>query len=257
MRCSAASASPGSCTPIPSPGCAATASGTSSQLLIDIERSRAEPGYGGVSLHDPAQRWVYVSPISWHPDGTRALWLETPRGSEASQPIREIRLRRVRLLDGAAGAPVPVATVPDHIPYAISGDEAEVTLRRALEPTVRGRVAGRHSGYLEIERTTGDLARGKAGSNMAEFVNFSDDGKNIYNGTESVISSFLEDTVYEADLELTGPITGEMRLRATWSPLTGQEPSRLRFETASDGRPASFGFARYGEKRHEIADLLP
>src|SRR5699024_3192453 len=73
--------------------------GNVESVLIDVEKSRHDPSYHGVALHDPTEHWVYVSPMSWHPSGTRAAWLEVPRGSERSRPIREVRIRRARLLD--------------------------------------------------------------------------------------------------------------------------------------------------------------
>lgn len=226
-------------------------------VLVDVARSQADAAYQGVALHDPAEEWVYVSPMSWHPDGTRAAWLETPRGSELSRPIRDIRIRRARLLDVTPGEPVPPAVVPDDVPYALRGDAAEQALWNPPEPETSARVAGRHSGYLEIERTLADPARGTAGTGEVRYVGYSDDGESVWTGVERVTSAFTADTVYEADVELSGPVSGEMRLRATWTPLVGPDPARLRFESAADGKPASFGFASYGDDRREISALLP
>ncbi|WP_454854867.1 hypothetical protein [Promicromonospora soli] len=226
-------------------------------VLIDVARSQADPAYPGVALHDPAEEWVYVSPMSWHPEGTRCAWLETPRGSELAQPIRDIRIRRARLLDVTPGEPVPPAAVPDEVPYALRGRAAEQALWSPPEPVTSARVAGRHSGYLEIERTLPDLARGTAGTGQVRYVQYSDDGESVWTGVERVTSSFTSDTVYEADVDLAGPVRGEMHLRATWTPLVGPDPVRLRVEHAADGKLASFGYARYGDERREISALVP
>lgn len=231
--------------------------GNAGPVLIDVETSRQDPAYRGVPLHDPAEEWVYVSPMSWHPHGDRAAWLETPRGSEHSRRIREIRVRRARLVDITPGEPVAPVAVPDHIPYAISGTAAERALREPSAPVTSGRIAGRHSGHIEFERVSADLTRGVAGSVTVHYVAFSDDGRSVYEGSESLVSSFSEDTVYEADVTLTGPVPGRMQLRATWAPSAATEPARLRFETAADGRPGTFGFARYGDQERNIADLVP
>jgi hypothetical protein len=226
-------------------------------VLVDVARSQTDPTYEGVALHDPAEEWVYVSPMSWHPDGTRCSWLETPRGSELAQPIRDIRIRRARLLDVVPGEPVPAAVVPDVVPYALRGEAAELTLWNPSEPVTSARVAGRHSGYLEIERTLPDPAHGTAGTGQVRYVRYSDDGDSFWSGLEHVTSGFVTDTVYVADVELAGPVPGEMHLRATWTPLVGPEPVRLCTEKAGDGRPASFGYARYGDQRLEISALVP
>jgi hypothetical protein len=226
-------------------------------VLVDIARSQADPAYQGVALHDPAEEWVYVSPMSWHPDGTRCAWLETPRGSELSQPVRDIRIRRARLLDVTPGEPVPPAAVPDGVPYALRGEDAEQALWNPPAPVTSARVAGRHSGYLEIERTLPDPASGTAGTGEVRYVGYSDDGESVWTGVERVTSAFTTDTVYEADVELAGPVPGEMHLRATWTPLVGPDPARLRFERAADGKAASFGYVRYGDQRLEISALVP
>ena len=231
--------------------------GNAGPVLIDVEKSRCEPAYQGVPLHDPAEEWVYVSPMSWHPQGDRAAWLETPRGSSQSRPIREIRVRRARLLDVTPGELVATAPIPAHIPYALSGDAAEQALLNPSASLASGRIAGRHSGHLEFDRVSADLTRGIAGSVTVRYVNFSDDGQSVYEGSESLVSSFVEDTVYEADVTLTGPVPGSMHLRATWAPLMAAEPARLRFDTVADGRPGTFGTARYGDQFRDIADLVP
>src|SRR5699024_12407120 len=132
--------------------------GTVGPVRLSVARSRRGPAYQGVALHAAAEGWVYVSPMSWRPDGTRCAWLETPRGSGHSQPVRDVRIRRARLLDVIPGEPVQPDTVPDEVPYALRGEAAEEALWNPQAPVTAARVAGRHSGYLEIERTLPDLA---------------------------------------------------------------------------------------------------
>ena len=43
--------------------------------LIDISASKAPGIYRGLNLNTHPE-WVFRSPMSWHPDGTRALWPE-------------------------------------------------------------------------------------------------------------------------------------------------------------------------------------
>jgi len=44
-------------------------------VLIDIERSINADGYQVMQLNDPTENRVYVSPMSWHPNGKKAMWL--------------------------------------------------------------------------------------------------------------------------------------------------------------------------------------
>ena len=66
-------------------------SGNIGPALIEIDRSLAEPDYMGYDLHDPEDKWVYCSPISWHPDGVSGMWNEVLRGE------KDMRIRIVRI----------------------------------------------------------------------------------------------------------------------------------------------------------------
>lgn len=223
-------------------------------VLIDIEKSMNEPGYEGVPLNNPDESWVYCSPMSWNPSGRKAMWLEVLRGSERPGTYREMRVRVAHLLDHEPSAPVPTRPTPSSAPYSISGVAAEQTLKKASAPVSSGRIAGTHSGYLEFEREAGDLSQGRAAASKITYVDYSDDGRTFYQGFEQTRSSFVSDTVYQAELELTGEHPGEMRLRATWS--GRQDGTRLLFDRDTDGQPKSHGFARYGGVQLNIEDLV-
>lgn len=219
-------------------------------VLIDIGRSKAEPGYQGVPLNSDDDSWVYVSPMSWHPDGTRTMWMEMRRGSgEGRQP--ELRVRVARLPEHAPGSAVPIAATPDVPPYAVVGDAARERLGRRTEVVPSGRIAGAHSGHLEFERSSD--GRG-TWSSVSRYVDFSDDGRTFYTGSERSSGSMATGAVYEADLAAEGELSGEMRLRATWSGV--QQGARLLFGTAEDGRAQSFGFARLGDTVARVEDLV-
>src|SRR5699024_1752889 len=108
-------------------------------VLINIERSQNEPGYQGVPLNSPDDSWVYISPMSWHPDGRRVLWPEMLRGSDQPGRLRQVRLRRAELLDHCPHPAVPVQPTPAEIPYALDGADAERALRRQGSPVGPGR----------------------------------------------------------------------------------------------------------------------
>jgi len=86
------------------------------------------------------------------------------------------------------------------------------------------------------------------------YVDYSDDGCSVYNGVERAGGSMAAGAVYEADLELTGEQSGEMRLRATWSGV--REGTRLLFDADADGQLRSHGFARFGDTVARVDDLV-
>ena len=219
-------------------------------VLIDIERSTTEPGYQGVPLNSDDDSWVYVSPMSWHPGGTRAMWMEMRRGS-GGDTGPDLRIRVAELLDHTpAAATAPVAT-PDRPPYGIVGTAAEEVLRRRARVVPSGRIAGAHSGYVEFERSSDGRGTWSA---SATYVGFSDDGTDVLNGYERSGGSMSTGAVYEAELQLDGGTSGEMHLRATWSGLG--EGTRLLFGRSEDGRPQSFGFARFGDDVARVDELV-
>jgi hypothetical protein len=44
---------------------------------------------------------------------------------------------------------------------------------------------------------------------------------------------------------MNGAEQGEMKFRAAFSKIAGNEPSKLLFEKAADGKPKSYGYATY------------
>ena len=220
--------------------------------LIDIERSMTDPGYVGVALNDPEGSWVYCSPMSWHPDGRRSMWMETLRGSRGDGGEPAMRIRIAKLHDVVPAEPVAAQTTPAAVPYGVTGAAAEELLKRAASPVPAGRIAGTHSGHLEFEREAG--GPGTPTSAVVRYVDYSDDGLRFYSGVERAVSSLTMGTEYEADVQLTGEEHGEMRVKACWSGV--QDGARLRFDLGDDGKPRSRGYVRYGENLLSIDELV-
>lgn len=212
--------------------------------LIDINRSINQPGYKGVQLTtDP--NWVYHSPMSWHPDGKRAMWLEVLRGSGYAKK----RIQKVNLLDYKPQKPVPIKPTTDNISYGIK----DLSVLSNVYPNVDGKIAGKKSGYIHYVRTTSSNFSAKA---EVQYVNFSDDGVNFYNGYEKINSNITSESRYEAKVQLTGAKKGEMNFRAAFSPMTDARPTRLLFDTDADGKPKSYGYTTYNGITLNIEDLL-
>jgi hypothetical protein len=214
-------------------------------VLIDVSKSKTEPGYMGVSLNDPEENWVYLSPMSWHPSGTKAMWPEMLRGKP-----KDKRLRIVELKDWKPGQALPVLKTPESIPFASDGRD-DGWLRPAEDGLAK--IAGKHSGFIEIAR--------KRGGSSTSYIHFSDDGKVFFEGYEKVYVTDAQETVYAADFkmrdEASGNVLGEMNCRLTFSQ-GGYGPENcvnLLFEPAEDGKPKSFGYARYEGELINVSDM--
>ncbi|WP_139991492.1 hypothetical protein [Paenibacillus paridis] len=213
-------------------------------VLIDIQRSMHEAGYQGIQLTTDEENWVYSSPMSWHPDGKRVMWPEMVRGSDGTH----MRLQTANLPDYKSEPAVPFTTTTDNIPYGIK----DLTVLNSVNPNIEGKIAGKHSGYMNYTRNV----TGYSGNTEAQFVNFSDDGENYYNGYEKNLYNAAEGCYYETAMQLTGSNQGEMNFRATFSALVGAEPVRLLFDIDADGKPKSYGYATYNGITLNIKDLL-
>lgn len=234
-------------------GVRAYRNGNIGPALIEIERSMNEPGYLGVPLYDPKQEWIYLSPMSWHPGGKKAMFLETLRADLTGDAGTQTRVRIVKLLDYQPAEAIWTAETPDEIPYA----SKDLSILNKLEPKdIAGKIAGKHSGYIDYMAVAPTAGSNYTGKTRSCYHNFSDDGVNFYNGYETVDYSYLgTENRYEADIKLTGEKLGEMKCQATFSGLSGATPLKLLFEADKDGNPKSYGFAEYNGTRLNMEDL--
>lgn len=225
-------------------------------VLIDIERSMHEPHYQGIALNDPQEEWVYYSPMSWHPGGKKAMWLEGQRSKTAgSSDRKKMRVRKVELLDYQPGATVAAMLIPDDIPYGFKGENGGESLRNTPSSDISGKIIGNHSGHITYTRQGQQPAPALMGSIEVTYTNFSDDGKTFYDGYEKSKFTFMGESSYEANLAMTGEQQGEMMLRATFSQSSYEKPPLLLFEAADDGKPKSYGYAKYKDEQLNIEDL--
>ncbi len=214
--------------------------------LIHIDRSMKEGrAYQGVDLSDPEGRWVYYSPMSWHPDSTRALWNEKTRLCEGNV---ECRLRVCRLLDKAPAEPVPAQRTPDaaQIPYSLPASEALKPVTMEFPLRIRG-----SSGMVENTLL-------ESGQLQTRYENFSEDGKTFYDGwirVKAPANMFMPgETTIESDLQVHGEHNGQMKLRLTLRS-DAQFQIYLNMDPAEDGQPKCMGFAEYDGLRRDVADM--
>jgi hypothetical protein len=221
-------------------GVRAARSGNVGPALIDIAASKTQNGYLGVNLNTKDD-WVFSSPMSWHPSGKTAMWLEVRRGSRAK------RMQRVRLPDYRPAAPVAAGTTPDAIPYGVS-DLAVVADYARASGDIDVKVYGKTSGYISYRRTPGGVIE-------KTYVDFSDDGRSVYSGTERTQADPRGRSTYTAKLKLTGPRPGEMDLKITFGPLGGELPAEIIFAPDSSGAPLTRGYAEYDGQRLSVDTL--
>ena len=205
--------------------------------LVTMERSVSDMKYTGVDLHDPGEEWIYYSPMSWHPSGKKVMWNERLRkdlGDRARVSIAE-------LLDYVPGDPVENAGVPENIPYAKPGVQS-----MSLVPKGKAKQAGLYSGKVITKSTL--LRKPKLVTTVYE--NFSDDGKTFINGFEKAETPGLlsvGNTVYDADITVTGEHTGEMKVHLVFERSGREDPVRIGKE--------SEGYAEYDGERISVSDM--
>jgi hypothetical protein len=64
-------------------------------------------------------------------------------------------------------------------------------------------------------------------------------------------------SVYEANVQLGGAITGTMALKITFGPLAGKDPAQIILAPDATGKPQSYGYSEYAGKRLEVSTLVP
>ncbi|MFK4870472.1 hypothetical protein [Novosphingobium sp. ZW T3_23] len=209
--------------------------------LIDIASSKTVPGYLGSNLSRD-ENWVFRSPMSWHPGGKKALWVEGKRGSDSR------RIRMVTLPDYRPGKAIAARTTPDAIPYA-STDLSIIPALAEKSRNIDVKVYGQKTGYIQYRRTPATIEK--------VYVGYSDDGKGTYSGSEMLKVNPQGNSVYQGNVRLEGKESGKMALKLTFGPLTGKLPAQIVFGSDANGDPQSFGYSEYAGKRLDVAALVP
>jgi hypothetical protein len=215
--------------------------GSIGPALIEIAASKNQEDYAGVNLNTQPE-WVFRSPMSWHPGGKKGLWIEGLRGGGAR------RIQIVELPDYRPGPAIKPKPTPDAMPYA-SSDLSVIPdlVKKARDIDVK--VYGRGSGYIHYRRTVTTIDK--------TYVDFSDDGKSVYSGRETMRSNPRGASVYTAQVQLSGPSPGVMDLQMTYGPLGGDHPASLVFAPDATGKPATRGYTEYDGRRLTADSLEP
>ena len=197
--------------------------------LVDVKKTLEEGrAYRGVDLGDPENRFVYYSPMSWSPSGTKAMWNERTRMTD---PGMKARLRVARLLDYVPAESVPAVPTPDVVPF---------------------RVCGKESGFVVSEE-------GEDGWKTVRYEHFSDDGRTFRDGeiaSKSPRSMYdAGENIFRADLTVTGEHEGRAEFTLTFTQKSLRDPVMLSFAPDEDGLPATRGYSEYDGVRVRAEDM--
>ena len=217
-------------------------SGSIGPALIDIAKSMTTESYLGTDLSTDEQ-WVFRSPMSWHPDSRKAMWIEGHRGDGV------VRIRMVSLPGYKAGPKIRARPFPREIPG--SSSDLSVVQKYALNAeNIDVKVYGRNSGFITYRRTPGGLIE-------KTYSNFSDDPRAVYSGSERLEADVGGRSTYTAKIRLSGPKPGVLDVRLTFGPLRSALPAQLIFDRDASGAPLTRGYAEYDGRRLNAEDLAP
>jgi hypothetical protein len=205
--------------------------------LVDIKRSQMEPGYLGINLATDVD-WVYRSPMEWAPDSKMAAWPELSQSGEGT------RIRIVELPDYKPGK--PVATVDSPVMPGSTTDLNKAFEFQALQQNIDVTVYGQHSGYITYKQLKTSATRS---THEKYYYNYADHPQAVWNGSEVMNANLGGNSVYTADITLTGKNPGVMKLKATFFRLGGTSlPARLIFDEDAAGEPQTGGYVTYDGK---------
>ena len=181
--------------------------------LLDQYGDRArlpEDGYTGQNLStapDDLTEYTHFGNFSWHPGSTRGIFWEQkdPKKVKQGEPLG--RLRMIRFTSRKPTTPLKSFT-PD-LKWAQNLEDL-----KPLDATIpsEGKLTGAVSGYATIsvqQPATGTTAEPLF---KIEYVNFSDDGTYVLNGTELRTNKlFARESSWSADIQVTGKRKGFLK----------------------------------------------
>ena len=207
-----------------------TRKGNVGPVLFVKEKSINDPNYHGIDLHDTEEKFVFCSPISWHPSNLKAIWPEVEKGTSNR------RLRKLEISNYTPSAYPKIENTTDNVPYALDMSEMDnIHYDKKTNGTIKGKKSGEiiyyNSGFSQIKQTV-----------KITYVNYSDDGKKFYNGEEEFIGDRTSKNIYKSNVILSGSESGQNNFTIT-------------FNTKSDLiKEETEGYATYGGKTIKAED---
>ena len=189
-------------------------------VLFDVEKSINEADYQGIDLHDQKEKFVFCSPISWHPSNLKALWPEVNKETQAR------RLIKLEIFGHNVGPYPEIKQTPDDIPYALNLSEIS---KVGFEKKMNGTIKGKNFGSIEYYNSGNGYTVTKQTVKLT-YKKFSDDGRNFYSGEEIFEGERGVKSVYISNVTLSGSESGKTDFKITFDN-SGEIPKLIKGET--------------------------
>ena len=197
--------------------------------VINIEESLKNPDYLGYDLHSEDEDWVYLSPMSWHPNSKKAMFSEVSKSGKK-------RIRIVNFNEYNPSKIIEKKTTPDNIKYAKTLD----SLKEPLDTETYGYFKGKEGNILFNKTST---------QYRTEYNNYTEDGEIFYNGYEQF--NYIGNPNPQitgkliSNVTMTGKKEGKMDLMITMN-MNGD----IVYE--DQGQKVTYGYVKYNGKELTI-----
>ena len=200
-------------------------------VLFEKEKSMNDPNYHGIDLHDQEEKFVFCSPISWHPSNLKALWPEIERGTSNR------RLRKLEISNYTPSSYPKIENTTDNVPYGLDMSEMD---KLNYEKETEGVIKAKYFGYIKYYNSGVSQTQ----TVKITYFNYSDDGKNFYNGEEIYYGERNVKYEYSSNIVLSGNENGENNFTIIFD----KESNLIKAQSG--------GYATYGGKTIKVEDYL-
>lgn len=180
--------------------------------MVDKYGDRArlpEEGFTGVNLMtDPEDSKLYnhLGNFAWHPSSTRGFFWEQKDPKTVKEGEQTGRLRFIQFTSRKPTK--PVANVFPDMKWATDLKDFKWTTGNYPE---QGTLKGKVSGYAEISTLKPEQGSTDEPRRVIKYVDFTDDGEYILNGTESStlrLGGYDKPVIWNADIKVSGKHVG-------------------------------------------------
>lgn len=168
-----------------------------------------EEGYTGINImtdREDSKLYNHLGNFAWHPSSTRGFFWEQKDPKTVKQGELTGRLRFIKFTSRKPTKPLPVV-VPD-MKWATDLKDFKWTTTTYPD---QGILKGKVSGYAEISTLKPAQGSSDEPRRVIKYVDFSDDGVYILNGTESSTlraGGYDKPVSWDADIKVSGKQTG-------------------------------------------------
>lgn len=182
--------------------------------MVDKYGDRArlpEEGYTGLNLmtaKDNVTLYNHLGNFAWHPSSTRGIFWEQKDPKTVSEGELTGRLRMLKFTSRKPTK--PLAFVKPEMKWATNLKDFKWLTTTYPE---QGILKGKVSGYAEISTSKPEQGSKIASRRIIKYVDFTDDGIYILNGTESstIGEAYDKPVSWDADIKVTGKRTGFLK----------------------------------------------